>query len=403
MKIFLARQPILNSNKKVCAYEILYRSGSDNKFADTPGDTASAQVMINTFQTFGIENLTDNKPAFINFTSELIKQELATLFCKEYLVVEILENLKIDEDILHKCIDLKQKGYKLALDDFVCSEAYKPLVKIADIIKFDFRETARAEIETMIKNLKGNNLIFLAEKVETHEEFEYAKSLGCTLFQGYFFQKPEIMSSRALSPLKISYLQIMKTVNRCELDFEELADLISRDLSLTYNLLRLVNSAAFALEPVSSVKQALIILGENEVRKWVNLVALRGLGEEQPDELMRNSLIRAKFCELIAEATKCKDQAADLFLVGLFSLIDTILQKPLEEILEEIKPPNEVKKALLDKGGKYGEIYKAVICYEQGLLDEVACEKDKLKIKDIDMVNFYIKSLLWYNDLSKDM
>ncbi|SMB87053.1 EAL and modified HD-GYP domain-containing signal transduction protein [Desulfonispora thiosulfatigenes DSM 11270] len=402
MNVFLARQPIFDLDEKVYAYEMLYRSGDVNRFSDTSGDTASARVMIDTFQTFGIEVLTNNKPAFINFTDKLIKDEIATLFSKEYLVVEILETVKLDEEIICKCIELKQKGYTLALDDFVCREEYRPLIKITDIIKVDFRETKRVEIEKMISKLKSFNIEFLAEKVETREEFEYAKNLGFSLFQGYFFQKPEIMTSSGLSPLKLTYLQLMNEVNKNEINFEKLSTLISRDLALTYNLLRIINSAAFAYKSVTSVKQALVILGEKEVRKWVNLMALKGLGDNKPNELVKSSLIRASFGELIAEKVNYKQKANDLFLVGLFSLIDVILQRPLGEILVEIMPPKAVQEALIDQTGELADVYKIILCYEKGSLEDIVHEMQKLKISSEDLVNLYINSLLCYDSLTRE-
>ena len=246
MEVFLARQPIFNIDQNVAAYEILYRSGRANSYDSIDGDLASRNVIYNTFQTFGIENLTNNRPVFINFTEELINDETATLFPNNFLVVEILENVVPTEEILEKALSLKEMGYKIALDDFVYSKDYEDLVNIADIIKIDFLLSDQREIVEMSYKLGQKNIQLLAEKVETREEFEFAKKLGFSLFQGYFFSKPEVLVSKKLTPIKTSALQLVSLSNEEDIDFEKIARVVSTDLALTYNLLKLVNSAALS-------------------------------------------------------------------------------------------------------------------------------------------------------------
>lgn len=400
MDIFLARQPILDIDQNLCAYEILYRSGNVNEFDGSEGDKASTQVIVNTFQNFGIDSLTNGKPVFINFTENLIFDEIATLFPKELLIVEILEDVKPSLDIIERLKGLKDQGYRIALDDFLNREDYGPLVELADIIKVDFMEMERGEIEEILRAFKDYKLEFLAEKVETREEFEYAKELGFKYFQGYFFSKPEIVKTKKILPIKANYLQLVNEINKKDTDFERISKIISRDLSLTYNLLKLVNSSAFGFRyRIKGVKHALAALGERQLRNWIYLLILNDMGEHKPDQLTRLSLVRAKFMELLAMETKYSSYAQDMFLLGLFSLLDVILEKPLEEALKEISTSDMVREALLYGRGEGEILYKTILSYEKGQWDQVLIYMEKLNISRRVIIKSYIKALKWYTEI----
>lgn len=400
MDTFLARQPIFDSKQVVWAYEILYRSGSINTFDGIDGDQASISVMFNTFQIFGIENVTNGKPVFINFTENLINAEMATLFPKELLVVEILENVAPKEEVIENCKNLKELGYRIALDDFVYSEEYDGLIDLADIIKIDFLESSKEEIENISKILKGRDIILLAEKVETREEFEYAKKLGFTLFQGYFFSKPEIMKSKKLQSIKSTALQLVTEVNEKEIDFKKLDTIIARDLSITYNLLKIVNSSAFGFRyRIESIKHALVALGEKEIKRWIYLVILSDMGQDKPDELTRLSLIRARFAEIVAIKTRFNKQSEEMFLLGLFSLLDVILNIPIEEVLENIKASDIIRQSLINGTGEVGTIYKMIIAYEKGNWEEVIQFTEELKIDYKIVTASYMEALIWYRKI----
>lgn len=400
MDVFLARQPIFDSEQSVQSYEILYRSGLVNKFDGIDGDKASREVIFNTFQTFGIENLTNGKPVFINFTESLINEEIATLFSRDLLVVEILETVLPSQKVIENSKLLKEMGYRIALDDFVYSTEYEGLIELADIVKIDFLESDRKEIERISKDLKRRDIELLAEKVETREEFEFAKNLGFSLFQGYFFSKPEVVISKKLHPIKATSLQLVDEVNKDEIDFGKISNIISRDLSLTYNLLKLVNSAAFGFRHrIKSVKHAVVALGEREIKKWIYLVVLNDMGDKNPDELTRLSLIRARFAELLGINTRFKKQSEDMFLLGLFSLLNVILNKSIKEVLDEIQASDTIKNALIDGSGEMGSIYKMIIAYEKGEWDEVLVYSDKLGINCNLIGESYMDALLWYNKL----
>ncbi|CAK7033303.1 HDOD domain-containing protein [Tissierella carlieri] len=400
MDVFLARQPIFDSEQRVSAYEILYRSGLVNNFDGIDGDEASREVIFNTFQTFGIENLTNAKPVFINFTESLINDETATLFSKDLLVVEILEDVLPSEQVIENSRSLKEMGYKIALDDFIYKPEYEELIELADIVKIDFLLSDKEEIKRLSRDLKNRNIELLAEKVETREDFEYAKKLGFSLFQGFFFSKPEIVISKKIQPIKTTCLQLVSKVNEKEIDFGKIANIVSMDLSLTYNLLKLVNSAAFGFRyRIKSVKHAVVALGEREIKKWIYLVVVNTIGEDEPDELTRLSLIRARFAELIAINTRYKKQSEEMFLLGLFSLLDVILRRPIREVLDEVKASNVIKDALIDGNGEIGIIYKMIIAYEKAEWDEVLLYAESLDIDCYLIVKAYMDALLWYNKL----
>ena len=400
MDVFLARQPIFDSEQRVSAYEILYRSGLVNNFDGIDGDEASREVIFNTFQTFGIENLTNAKLVFINFTESLINDETATLFSKDLLVVEILEDVLPSERVIENIKSLKEMGYNIALDDFIYKPEYEELIELADIVKIDFLLSDKEEIKRLSRDLKKRNIELLAEKVETREDFEYAKKLGFSLFQGFFFSKPEIVISKKIQPIKATCLQLVSKVNEKEIDFGKIANIVSMDLSLTYNLLKLVNSAAFGFRyRIKSVKHAVVALGEREIKKWIYLVVVNTIGEDEPDELTRLSLIRARFAELIAINTRYKKQSEEMFLLGLFSLLDVILRRPISEVLDEVKASNVIKAALIDGNGEIGIIYKMIIAYEKAEWDEVLLYAESLDIDCYLIVKAYMDALLWYNKL----
>lgn len=404
MYTFLARQPIFDRRQEVYAYEIFYRSGMVNRAGNIiKQDEATSKVIIDTFQNFGIKKLTGGKPAFINFTENLIKDEVATLFSKKLLVVEILEHVRPDIQIVEKCIRLKEKGYKIALDDFVYAEEYRPLMDIADFVKVDFVDMEKHEIVEIVNIFKDTNVQLLAEKVETIEEFEYAKKLGFTLFQGFFFSKPEILSARSLSPLKISYMKLVEKVNRDEMDFSELVDVIRRDLSLNYNILRLANSSYFGFRnEIRSVRHALVAIGEKEIKKWVILMALKGMGDDQPDEIVRQSLARARFAELIAQKTVFKSLKEELFMAGLFSMLDVLLNRPIIEILYEMKLSDDIKDLLLKDRGPLVHIYRLIIAYERGQWEQTAMQMKTIGIRQKDAVDSYIDAVLWCDAIMEE-
>jgi c-di-GMP-related signal transduction protein len=394
--VFVARQPIFDRHRQVHAYELLFRSGLDNAFGAIDGDRASAKVIADSFLRFGIHRMTGGKRAFVNFTRDTLVKGYATLLPKETIVVEILETVEQDVEVFDACRDLKQRGYMIALDDFVCDDWSNPLVRFADVIKVDFRATtgqARADVlEAMTyRKIKG-----LAEKVETRAEFDEAIDLGYAYLQGYFFSKPLVLSGRDVPGFKLRYVEMLKEINRPQLDFAQIEAIIKREPSLTYKLLTYINSVAFGLrQRITSVGQALALLGEDAVKKWASVVTLAGLAQDQPAELVVTSLVRARFCELIAPSVKLPSRAGELFLMGLFSLLDTITGRPMAELLADLPLADDVKLALLGNRTRLFDVLSCLAAYERGEWETFALYAAKLRLDESAVARLYLDAVSW--------
>lgn len=403
MDIFIARQPIYDRRKEVFGYELLFRSGLDNFFNFNDVNAAATRVIGDSSVIFGIETLTGGKRAFINLTKDALVNDYPALLPKDLVVLEILETVEPDEEVIEACKRLKRKGYILALDDFVYRENFTPLLKFIDIIKVDFLSTTVEEREAMHEAMASMNKQFLAEKLETAEEFEEAKRLGYDYFQGYFFSKPVILSKRNVSGNRHSIFRILKDIHKPGLDYRNLEESIKQDLTLTYKLLRYINSAFFGLQTeINSIKHALVLMGEPEIKKWATLVSLATMGEEKPMELMVNASIRGKVCEHLANETGRQDQASDFFLLGLFSVIDAILDRNLVEVLQDLPLSREIKSALLRVAqNPYRMALEIVLAYESGNWRGLTKWSNKFGIEEGKVSQIYMKSVEWANKVNE--
>lgn len=354
MDIYVARQPIFDLNEKTVAYELLYRSSAVNTYQHTDGDQATTDVIVNSFLNIGVKDLSNGKPCFINFTDNLLKLGVPSYFNPLSIVVEILETVELNDEILKICQELKSHGYTIALDDFFVSQWNELTVRLLDfidIIKIDFRTTSRTDRQEMIRFLKERDIQFLAEKVETIDEYLEAKEDGFVLFQGFYFSKPVILNSYDIPSYYHSYFQILKETESPEPDLEKIKDVIEKDISLSYKLLRLINNPVFRpRNEISSIKQAIILLGLNEIKKWIYVLAIRGAvtgtGNSKEREIIELSLKRGKLGELIGRKVGREVLASKYFLLGMFSLMDSLLHHPMEDLLQDLPLSNELKDAL---------------------------------------------------------
>lgn len=373
---FIARQPILTPKQEVFAYELLFRSGLQSAFDPRfSGEQATSKVISNGFYMLGIDKLTLGKKAFINFSEEMLLQEYP-LFCdKDMTVVEILETVQASDEIVATCRNLANKGYTLALDDFLYTPAFDPLLSLAKIVKFDILQMEREELIRQLEQVKPFNVKLLAEKVETQEEFLFLKDLGFHYFQGFFFSKPNIISGRDIPSSRLQVLRLLKLLNDPNYDFENIGSIVSQDLSLSYRLLKFVNSAWFALpQKIESLQNAIVMLGEKNLRKWLSLIALSSMADDKPTELIRMAISRAHFCEKLgSQLPGLRDNANSLYTIGMFSLLEAILDKPMAEILAELSLSDTINDILL---GKKKNLLAAPLyllrAYEYGNWPEVA-------------------------------
>lgn len=268
MDVFLARQPIFDRFNKLFGYELLFRDSEKNIYQSEDGDKATIEVLKNSFINIGIEKVTGGKKAFINFTENILKSDIFTILPPKSVIVEILEDIEPTEEILELCKKLKKIGYVIALDDFVYSDKYRNLIEIADIIKVDFKITKGYERRKVIDQVNSEDILFLAEKVETMEEFNEAVSFGYSYFQGYYFSKPLIILGKRISENKAVHMKLMQEINSDSFTIDRIENLIKRDLSLSFKLLKLINSANYCfVSEIKSMKQALALLGEKEIKK----------------------------------------------------------------------------------------------------------------------------------------
>lgn len=398
MDLFVARQPILDRRLNVFGYELLFRSSIADLFSPldkVDGDQATASV-IDSLLLIGFEKLTGGKRAFINFTANLLRRGAVTILPKDKVVVEILEDVQPDVETLDACRKLKSLGYTLAMDDFVYSPELEEFYSLADIIKVDFRATPADIRAEMVKKFPKSKVTFLAEKVETEEDFRQAMDFGYSHFQGYFFSRPVTVRAKDVQGNRARYLRLLGEVSRPDVDFANIERIIKSDISLAYKLLKYINSAAFGFgSEIRSVRHALVLLGIREISKWLSLAVLRNLGKGGPTELLRLTIVRARFGELLAPVIGQGLCPSEFFLVGLLSTIDAFVDQPLPEILEGLSLAPEVNDALMGAPNVLRKALDLVIAYEQGHWDQVSSVAASLNIHEGRIPGLYLEALKW--------
>lgn len=402
MEVFLARQPIFNRAKQIFGYELLFRDGISNVFPDIDGDTATSKVLSNSFFCMGIEQITGRKKALINFTQELLLQKMPLLFPKENLIVEILENVNPTEAIILACREISSAGYQLAMDDFIYDPALEPLIAMAGIIKIDIRSTPEEKTRNILNKLSAHSVKFLAEKVETYEEYEQHLKMGFDYFQGYFFSKPEVLKAHDISPSQISLLQILAEVNREEMQFSAVETLISRDVSVSFKLLRYINSPYYSRgQDISSIRQAILRLGEVGIRRFIPIILMSAFAHNKPHELIRSSVIRARFCELLCENAKTRLKRPELFTLGLFSQIDAIMDIQMNELIEKLPFSECIRKALVSNTGEMADFLNLVRAYEVGNWEAVSRSAGVIGMDNDRIPSLYWDAVVWADTLTE--
>ncbi|OEH85324.1 hypothetical protein BHU72_04305 [Desulfuribacillus stibiiarsenatis] len=400
MNVFVARQPIFTEKEEVVAYELLYRSGEDNFYDNVNGDQATTDVIINSFLNIGIDRISNRKKCFINFTENLLIKEIPFLFPHEHVVVEILENVEPTDEIIAVCKKLKEHGYTIALDDFVLQKRLYPLVEVADIVKIDFLSTSALDRLHIVRSLSSRKVKFLAEKVETREQFQQALSMGFTFFQGYFFSKPVILTSSDVPVSNFRYLQLLQELSASEPDVDRIARNIELDLSLSYKLLKLINSAAFGLKStVTSIKHAVVLLGLREIRKWVSIIALKDLANHSSNEMITSCLIRARIAESLSSKINLQKRKSECFLMGLLSMVHVLLQKPMEEAISDLPLSEDVKDCLLGKENQFRTILDIILTIEKADWHHLSALIATIPIQNQELPDIYLEAIDWVNEV----
>ncbi len=361
---FIARQPIFDKRLQVYAYELLFRGGPQNYFQ--PYRNAASSVIADSATLFDLQNLTGHARAFVNVDELALRLGAVRLLQPDRIVVEILETVNPSDDIVAICRELHLAGYVLALDDFIDHPRMAPLVELAQFLKVDFRLLDADARACLAKKYANGKQSLLAEKVETEQELAEARHLGFSYFQGYFFCKPSMIETREIPGDKLLQLELLNAVTASELDYSAIEELLKREPSLLYRLLRYLNSPLLGLRTeVHSVHQALSLLGEQEFRRWVSIFAVVAMSSGKPPELVRTALTRAYFCEEFSHSVGLSEKKSSLFLMGLLSITDALLDKPIDEVLRSLPVAQEIKTALTSGENRFRDVYELLLALER--------------------------------------
>ena len=390
-EVFIGRQPIFDRGQRVVGYEILFRAEDVAEARVLDAESATATVVLNALTEIGLDRIVGSHVAWINLSRESLLSGIGNMLPPAVAGFEILEGQQVDDALIDAARELKADGYRISLDDFEYSPEYAPLLEIVDVVKLDHLALGNERFARELERLKPYPVAVLAEKVETQEAHRYCKELGCELFQGFFYQRPELLHKRRIELNAGSILQVMSALQNPQLQFDELEPLIAHDLPLSLRLLRYINSAFFGLRHrITSVRQALVLLGMENVRRWATLTVMGSIEGKTP-ELTSSALIRARFCELAGLAAGL--DGPGLFTIGLFSLIDAMLDVSLEEVAAELPFPDEMRAALLRHAGPMGQILDAATALEGGYFGDA-----KLLVPNAGQL--YVQSLLWAQEAS---
>ena len=401
MDIYLGRQAIYDANKKLVAYEILFRNSTINKFSADIDEEKATMKLISNCNTIGLDKLTNNKKAFINFPQGSLLKDVATLLPKNIVVIEILETVEPNRDVITYLTELKKKGYKIALDDVIDNNKVNEFKDLIDIYKIDFINTTQAIRKELIKDIKkvNPNAVLVAEKVETEEEVVEAKENGYKLFQGFYFSKPTMIFGKDVPVRNLTCFNIMIELLNDDFSVDSIEDIIKSDVGVSYKLLKFLNSATFAfVQKIKSIKQAIALLGKNELKKWLALILISEMNNGQDEEITKDTILRSRFCELIEEKIQ-PNKKSEAFMVGLFSNLDLFINKDMNEIMNDLPIEDEVKNALLGDECQLRDVLELVLAYEHMEIEKIDFYVQKLGFNNAELANIYMESLEWVNKL----
>jgi len=389
--IFIGRQAIFDRNYNVTSYELLFRQGANTNLRNDVHKTA--KVLASALIDLGLDKLTGGKKVQINASPTFILSDLSELFPPAKIGIEICDPVIINPDIIDACKLLKEKGYELTLDDMTYTPDLEPLIELVDIIKIDISKAV--DLTSKVRNLQQRNVQLLASKVETYADYEKAQSLGFNYFQGFFFCKPEIVQGKTMPESKINILRALQQVLTANV-VADINDVIKQDVSLSYRLLKYINSAAFGMQrEIESIEQALVLLGLNNTRRWLSLLSLASLGEAKPLELMRTSLYRGYLLESIAKGLH-EEETGDDFLLGMFSVLDALLDQPMQKAIQDMALPKPVRDALLRDDAEMSYKLDVVRALENAAWDDVARWGEQYRaLKVTDLMALHTEALAW--------
>lgn len=398
--IFIGRQPIFDRKLRIYAYELLFRAGNANHaaFGKVSADGATSTTIVNSFLEFGLDKLVGDKLAFINLTEKFLFNENALPMPPKQVVIEILEDIPINFQLIKAVERLKAEGFTIALDDYIYNPAHKPLVALADIIKIDIMQITREELIRHASALKKFKAKLLAEKIENMDEFELCHKLGFEYFQGYFLSKPRVIQGKSLPTNKLAVLNLLAVLQKEDADIEELEEAVGFDVSITYRILKMMNSALFNYpKKIESIRQAVMIMGRKKLSSWASMLALSSMAD-RPGEMIHMAMTRAKMCELLADKAGLKP-LEPFFTTGLFSALDIMMERELAEIIAPLPLNEEIVSALLEHKGIKGEALKCVLAFE--VSDFANATFQNLTARDIYVTQ--VEAITWANMVTESL
>ncbi len=403
-EIFLGRQPILDRHQRLVAYELLFRAGQVNSATVTNDVLATSSVIHHAFADMGIQSVLGACRGFINFDAEMLHSDIIEILPKQQIVLELLETIAIDDALVARCRELKHSGFTLALDDFVFAEAYRPLLELVDIVKVDLLLHDREALREAVAHLKQWPVKLLAEKVDSQEQAQYCMALGFDFFQGYYFAKPAILSAKRADPASLTLMRLLGLV-LSDADIHEIEQVFKQNPSLTYNLMRLVNSVATGVgRQIGSVAEAIVVLGRRHLQRWLQLLLFSlQAGSPHPSPLLMLAAGRGKMMEILASRADSPDAELEdrAFMTGILSLLDVVLGRPLDEITNEINLADDVKAALLRCEGKLGGLLRLAELSEKADSVEVSEHlAQSLGLSLGDIAQAEIEALRWVNEIA---
>src|SRR2546423_1552573 len=397
--VYVARQPIFDRHTRLVGYELLFRTGDEQgKAVIADHDDATSSVVLNTLTELTLERVVGPHPAWINVTRKFVLDGLADALPAKRVTLELLENQEVDEELGAALERLRERGYTIALDDFTCDSPSARLLPLADVVKLDVMALGVQGAADQLARLRKFDIRAVAEKVETREEFKAGAEEGFELFQGYFFCKPEVLRAKAIGTNKLSLLQLLAALQDPEIELRRLEELIGHDVALSYRLLRYINSAFFGLRTrVDGIGRAIALLGLSNVKRWATMTVFAGI-EGKPRELLTTALVRGRMCELIGPDLG-QNSSDQLFTLGLFSVVDALVDAPMAEVLSAVPFPDDMRAALISGIGPKGDLLRSVLHWERGETREAS----KLGIGPGRLAAAHTEALAWADDAASEL
>jgi EAL and modified HD-GYP domain-containing signal transduction protein len=401
--IFLARQPILDRNQRIVAYELLFRAGNTSGAAVTDDMQATASVIHHAFSEMGVQTVLGSQLGFINVSADMLLSDMIELLPRAQVVLELLETIRVDDAIIERCRALKQLGFTLALDDFIFDESYRPLLPLVDIIKVDLLLHDQDQLRVIVNQLKQWPVRLLAEKVDSAEQAAYCHSLGFDLFQGYYFARPLVLSAKRADSSQMALIQLLGLV-LSDADTAQIEQIFKQHPNLTYNLMRLVNSVASGVHrSITSVSQAILVLGRKQLQRWLQLLMFTlQSGPAYPSPLLLLAATRGKMMEVLAlKQQRNADYCDEAFMAGILSLIESLIDKPLVDIVHELNLGERLAAGLLRREGEMGVLLQLVESVEHLDLDytnALLAQAGGLTLSDLTTAE--IEAMAWANQVA---